>query len=300
MHEIMALDSNNFADLAKAAGMDLAMPSTDTKSSTLTRFSLQHKALSGRQDIKGKMVNVEVVEAGSIKLENPETKELIYAQSARLRPYMQRVLYKRFIMGSGDTPNMFIKTVMATDLNGDLKDSEGGFNCGKPAGYIKDWAAIPDPLKAVIKQIKRTRAIFGTVTLQGAVNSQGEPVTLEDNTPVIWEIDNRDAFKDSNTPFRTLFARKELPLQRHINVTTTEKSLPNGESFYLPNLDLDLAQGKNEITEEDQEMFSDLLSWVSNYNSYILRQWDEKTGVGDVPSGEAALIDGFLSVEQAA
>ena len=179
MHEIMALDSNNFADLAKAAGMDLAMPSTDTKSSTLTRFSLQHKALSGRQDIKGKMVNVEVVEAGSIKLENPETKELIYAQSARLRPYMQRVLYKRFIMGSGDTPNMFIKTVMATDLNGDLKDSEGGFNCGKPAGYIKDWAAIPDPLKAVIKQIKRTRAIFGTVTLQGAVNSQGEPVTLE-------------------------------------------------------------------------------------------------------------------------
>lgn len=295
MTELMTTN-NSFADLAKAAGMLLASEGSETRTNSLSRLGLLQKPIVGKQEVKGKMVNVEVVEAGYIKLENADTRELFYAESAHLRPYMQRVLYKRFVRGSGDEPNKFIKTVMATDLNSDLKDTEGGFNCGKPAGYIKDWNAVPDALKAVIKQIKRTRAIFGTVTLNGVVNASGEQVDLEKDIPVIWEIDNRDAFKDSNAPFRSLYSRKELPMHRRINVSSTERGLPNGESFYLPKLDLDLSN-KFDIKGEEQALFESFLDWVNNYNNYVLRQWDTKVNGDDLPSGQNALLDSFIEVE---
>ena len=299
MTELTTLNSTNFADRAKAAGMDLSMPAVETKSSSLRRLGLQQKAIVGKQDIKGKKVNVEIVEGGSIKLEDPATRETVYAQSASLRPYLQRVMYKRFVRGSGDEPNKFIKTGMANDLNGDLKDTEGGFNCGKPAGYIKDWDQVPDSMKSLIKQIKRTRAILGTVTLEGVVNKDGEPVDLEPDIPIIWEIDNRDAFKDSSIPFRTLFSKKELPLHRRIDVGATQRDLPNGEFFYLPKLTLDMSS-KLEITDEDQQTFADFIEWVNNYNTYVERQWSEKALKEDVTAGQSALLDGFLNVEEAA
>ena len=32
---------------------------------------------------------------------------------------------------------------MADNLNIDLKDNMGGFNCGKPTGFVKDYQALP-------------------------------------------------------------------------------------------------------------------------------------------------------------
>ena len=47
-----------------------------------------------------------------------------------------------------------IKTVMSDNLNVDLKDNDGGFNCGKPAGFIQDFKALPEKKQELIKQIK--------------------------------------------------------------------------------------------------------------------------------------------------
>lgn len=299
MNELMTLNNSNFAELAKAAGMATLGESQETKSNNLSRLGLQQKPLVGKQEVKGKMVNVEVVEAGTIKLENTETREVLYAQSASLRPYLARVMYKRFVHGMGDEPNKFIKTLMVNDLSGDLKDTEGGFNCGKPAGYIKDWDSVPDNLKSLIRQIKRTRAIFGTVTLNGVVNAEGEPVDIEPDTPVIWEIDNRDAFKHSNEPFQLMYGRKELPLHRRINVTTMQRDLPNGEHFFLPKLELDTSK-KLDITDDDQQLFGGFLDWVKNYNTYVERRWNDSANFSDVTAGQAAIIDGFLNVQEEA
>ena len=52
---------------------------------------------------------------------------------------------------------------MHDDLNVDLKDNDGGFNCGKPAGYIQDYNALSQDKKDLIKQIKRVRVVLGTV-----------------------------------------------------------------------------------------------------------------------------------------
>ncbi len=73
-------------------------------------------------------------------------------------------------MGSGGIPNRYVKTVMADTLNTDLKDNDGGFNCGKPSGWIEDFKSLPDATKELIRSIKRVRVVLGTVEL---VNPKG-------------------------------------------------------------------------------------------------------------------------------
>ena len=231
MNEVATLDTNNYAAMAKAMGMS-ADTTTREKSSSLARLRISHNPIMGEADVNGKKVKMEVVGAGTYKLEIPDG-ETYYAEGAVIRPYIQRFMYKRFIMGNDKTPNRYIKTVMADNMNIDLKDNDGGFNCGKPAGYIADFKALPEKTQDLIRQIKRVRVLFGTVELTNAVDQSGNPVEL-DPTAFIWEIENRDAYKTVGNVFTKLGKMRRLPVQHNILAGTEERKLPNGNSFYLP------------------------------------------------------------------
>ena len=158
-------------------------------------------------------------------------------------------------------------------LNIDLKDNDGGFNCGKPAGYIQDFKALPESMQDLIKQIKRVRVVFGTVELIDPVDAAGKAVDLS-STPFIWEVENRDAFKSIGALFTKLGKMRRLPPQHTFTATTAEQSLPNGSSFYLPETALDL-QTTLELDDAAQETLGNFLAWVTNYNEYISNAWDE-------------------------
>lgn len=272
MNEVATIDTNNFSAMAKAMGMEADAPKTSSKASTLARLRIHHTPIMGQQEVNGKMKNVEVIGGGAYKLEIPDG-PTYYAEGVNIRPFLQRFMYKKFIKGNDNTANRFVKTVMATDLNGDMKDNDGGFNCGKPAGFIKDWAALPDNMKDLIKSIKRVRAIFGTVELINPTDAEGNAVDVE-VTPFIWEVDNRDAFKTMGEQFVKLSKMRRLPPQHNINCTTREVPLPNGSSFYVPNADLDLGSTL-EMDNVTQEIFGNFMAWIQNYNTYILNTWDE-------------------------
>ena len=272
MNEVATIDTNNFSAMAKAMGMEADAPKTSSKASTLARLRIHHTPIMGQQEVNGKMKNVEVIGGGAYKLEIPDG-PTYYAEGVNIRPFLQRFMYKKFIKGNDNTANRFVKTVMATDLNGDMKDNDGGFNCGKPAGFIKDWAALPDNMKDLIKSIKRVRAIFGTVELINPTDAEGNAVDVE-VTPFIWEVDNRDAFKTMGEQFVKLTKMRRLPPQHNINCTTREVPLPNGSSFYVPNADLDLGSTL-EMDNVTQEIFGNFMAWIQNYNTYILNTWDE-------------------------
>ena len=142
MTEITTIDTDNYAAMAKAMGIANEGTSKKQKSSTLPRFKINHSAIMGEAEVKGKKVNMEIVEGGTYKLEIPDT-ATYYAKEAKVRPFLQRFMYKRFIKGFGDQPNKYVKTIMADNLNIDLKDNEGGLNCGKPAGYVADFKSLP-------------------------------------------------------------------------------------------------------------------------------------------------------------
>ena len=272
MNQVTTIDTNNFAAMAQAMGMAADAPKQSSKASTLARLRIHHTPIMGQQEINGKMKNVEVIGGGAYKLEMPDG-PTVYAESVSIRPFLQRFMYKKFIKGNDNTANRFVKSVMANDLNNDMKDNDGGFNCGKPAGFIKDWAALPDTMKDLIKSIKRVRALFGTVEMVNATDENGLPVDV-DTTPFIWEIDNRDAFKTMGDMFTKLTKMRRLPPQHYITSTTKEVPLPNGSSFYIPVADIDLGTTLD-MDNESQETFANFMSWIENYNVYILNTWSE-------------------------
>jgi hypothetical protein len=294
MNDIATLNNNNFSELARLAGM--ATGAGERRTSSLMRLALQHKPLSAKQEVKGKQVNVEVVEAGSFRIEEPVADgKKFYSTDVTLRPFMQRVYYRRFVMGDGDTPNRFMKTVMANDLKSELKDTDGGFNCGKPSQFFEDWGKVPEKLKAVIRATKRTRAIFGTLTVKNALDAEGNPVETPDPIPAIWEVDNKEAFTAVNVPFNKLFKMQQLPMSYNILLSSEAKSLPNGENFYVPRVQLDL-KNKLDLQDSDQETFTNFLEWVKDHNQYVLTKWDENN-VEDVDTATKQLVDEFINVE---
>jgi hypothetical protein len=255
------------------------------KASTLARLRINHSPIIGSDKV--------LVKGGTYKLDIPDG-PTYYGGSIKMRPYMQRFMYKRFVKGDSKVPNKYIKTLMADNLNIDLKDNEGGFNCGKPAGYIKDFKALPEKMQDLIKQIKRVRVVFGTLEMTDVVDSQGNKAEIG-STPFIWEIDNRDAFKLVGDSFTKLAKMKRLPVQHMITANTEERKLPNGNSFYLPVVSLNLTDTLP-LTDEEQTMFADFMSWVDNYNSYITNAWAEKAN-SHMDDDEIDVVDGIVDVE---
>lgn len=293
MTQLTTIDTNNYAAMAKAMGIAGEAGNAKQKSSTLARLRINHAPVMGQTEVKGKMVNMEVVSGGTYKLEVPDG-ETYYASSVKIRPFLQRFMYKRFVRGMGDAPNRYIKTLMNDDLNIDLKDNDGGFNCGKPAGYIQDFKALPEKTQELIKQIKRVRVVLGTVELVDAVTANGDAADLK-ATPFIWEIDNRDAFKIVGESFTSLAKMQRLPVQHIITANTQERKLPNGNAFYLPVVSLDVSKTIN-ITDKDQAMFGDFMSWVDNYNSYIANTWAEKAN-SNMDDDDVDVVDSLVDIE---
>lgn len=292
MTQLTTVDTNNYAAMAKAMGI-ANEGSSSSKSSNLARLRISHTPIMGNAEVNGKKVNVEVVEGGSYKLEVPDG-PTYYASSVKIRPFMQRFMYKRYVQGSGKTPNRFVKSIMADTLNIDLKDNDGGFNCGKPAGYVKDFKALPQKTQDLIRQIKRVRVVLGTVEMINPTDEKGESVELS-ATPFIWEIDNRDAFKEIGTSFESLAKMQRLPIQHIITANTSERKIPTGASFYVPVASLDVSN-VIELTQEDQTLFGDFLAWIDNYNTYIVNAWAEKAN-SRLEDGDAEVLDDLIDIE---
>ena len=288
----VATINNNFSDMAKLMGMSVDNQQS-AKSSVLARLRINHSPIMGEQEVNGKQVKLEVVSGGTYKLEIPDG-PTYYASGVNVRPFVQRYMYKRFVKGNDSTPNRYIKTVMADNLNIDLKDNDGGFNCGKPAGYIQDFKALPEKTQDLIRQIKRVRAVFGIVELIDPVDASGNPVTV-DATPFIWEVENRDAFKTIGNVFVKLGKMRRLPPMHTFSASTSEQSLPNGNKFYLPETKLDL-QKTLELDDETQETLGNFLAWITNYNEYIVNAWDENAHKHE--DVDTATVDDFIDITE--
>ena len=284
MTQLTTIDTNNFAAMAKAMGIAGEVDSKE-KSSTLARLRINHSPIIGSDKV--------LVKGGTYKLDIPDG-PTYYGGSIKIRPYMQRFMYKRFIKGNDKVANKFVKTLMADNLNIDLKDNDGGFNCGKPAGFIKDFKALPEKTQELIKQIKRVRVVFGTVEMTDVVDEQGKKATIE-STPFIWEIDNRDAFKLVGDSFNKLAKMKRLPVQHAITANTEERKLPNGSSYYIPVVSLNVTETL-ELTDAEQDMFADFMSWVDNYNTYIANTWGEKANA-HMDEDDVDVVDGLVDID---
>ena len=296
MNEIVTINTENYSVMAKAMG--LAGESSDSKSSNLARLKLQHKNIMGEKEVGDEIEEVVKIKAGSYKLDVPDD-TAYYAKEVTIRPFMQRFMYKRFVKNTnakqGEPLGIFHKTIMADNLNIDLKDNQGTFNCGKPSGFIKDFASLPADMQNLIKQIKRVRVLFGLITMKDMKTETEGKLTEVKDLPFIWEIDNREAFKIVGKPFATLSTMRKLPVQHNITALGDPRALPSGDKFYVPKVMLDTT---NTITlsDKDQTTFTDFVSWIENYNTYIMNMWDEKVN-STMSTEDENTVDQFVQID---
>jgi len=270
-------------------GMSADMEKTPSKSSTLPRLRFWNKPVMGQVDVNGKKKNMEIISAGAYRLQLPDDK-FIYAEQADVRVFVQRFMYRRY----DDKQNMYVKTLMAEDLNGDLKDNVGGYNCGKPAGFIEDWSSLSDEKKKFFGLIKRVRVLLGEVKFTNAVDQDGNEIDAGTH-PFIWEIDNKEGFKSMGEPFAKLGKVKHLPVQHWINCTTVR----GGEGktaieYYVPAYTLNLSESI-ELEEADQQRFSDFIDWIGNYNQYIVDAHNKS--VQGLSDDDASLVDELIEID---
>ena len=294
MSNITLAAGGNFAQMAEAMGMavDIAKPK---KQSNLARLKLDHKGIMGEEVVGGKKKKVEVVAAGSYVLDRPNL-DPVYGTDVTIRLFNQRFMYKKYIQGSGDVKSKYVKTIMDKDLNGDLRDNDGGFNCGKPSGWIEDYSALPAETKALLKSIKRVRVLFGEITMKDPVNAKGETLGLIESIPFIWEVDNRDAFKTLGAPIAQMAKQNRILPQHRIILGAEEQSLPTGATYFLPTAVLDLSSTL-ELTDADSTLFGDFSAWVDNYNEYIVKEFNKLSQPSEATAAELEIAEEFVDVE---
>jgi hypothetical protein len=275
--------------MAKIMGVADDDDSSESKTSTLARVKIIHAPIMGMKTIDGEETETVVVKGGSYSIQMPDDK-IVYGSKLTMRPFMQRYMYKKYVQGTdADNPGYFVKTIMADSLNQDLKDTHGGYNCGKPAGYIKDFKALSEDMQKLIRTIKRVRVIFGLATLTNPVDESGKKISnFDTNIPVIFEVDNRTSFKTSGEPFTSLAKRKHLTIQHLIDFSTEVQELQTGGKYYT--VIAKLRSESIDVNKEDAEMLQSFLDWITNYNNYVTTSFDEKRG-NHVSEEEAEIID---------
>jgi len=288
-NEIKTLDNDNYDAMAVLMGMD-SPTASGTKRSMLTRLAIQHESIMGKVEVKGKMKNMEIVPAGVYRLDMDGDVK-VYGEVVQFRPFIQKQMVQRYL--SDD--NRFVKTMMHNNLKGDLKDNNGGVNCGRPSGYIKDWNSVSTEVKTLIRECKRTNVWLGTVTLADAVFADGTDAGEYVEVPVAYEIKNNQAFKDSEAIFKDMFKRKLTPLQYIVTLTSEEVPLNNGKVFFqgkfAPNY-----KDVTDITDAHIQTLNDFNDWVVQHNEWISRVWSEKNLLTPTADDEALAAD-FYDVD---
>ena len=171
----LAIQNDLGMSLAEAIGV--SNTGGDTKSVSLPRVNLTHNGIMGSIEVNGKTVKTEVVPSGAYKITRGDD-NVVYSVNPSIRIFAIRQQWSKW----DSSEDKMMKTVMSTDLKGDLKDNMGGINLGRPSGYIEDWASVPEKTKDLIRSIKRKKIVFGMLTANDCIDEAGNPGVLRAGT----------------------------------------------------------------------------------------------------------------------
>lgn len=280
--------------IAQEMGQSLAemmgiSTSTGGQSSNLARIAQVQTPIMGVVDVGGKKLKTETVPVGAYKITMPD-ETVVYSQEVSIRIFAIRQQWQRW---NSDT-NVMEKTVMANNLNGDLKDNTGRFNLGRPSGYIKDFNALPDATKEVIRSVNRMKIFFGVVTLIGPMDDKGEAIDGDfTEIPFVMDIKNRDSMKSLDDACGALARRNILPIMNTITLAGETKALPNGNLYAV--VDAKVGE-KVDLKESDNETLRNFMDYINYVNSYILKKWEE-AHVEKLSDDDAALVGQFVDMD---
>jgi len=284
----LAIANDLGMSLAEAIGVTSS--GGETKSVSMPRVNLIHNGIMGNIEVNGKSVKTEVVPSGAYKITRVED-NVVYSVNPSIRIFAVRQQWSKW----DSSAEVMMKTVMSTDLKGDLKDNMGGFNLGRPTGYIEDWESVPEKTKNLIRSIKRKKILFGMLTANDCIDEAGNPVdAITDPIPFVYEVPPSST-KSLDGALSSLTRKNILPIQYTFNLAATEAKLPNGNNYAIMKLN---AGDKVDISPEDQDLLKNFMEYIEYQNSYILQQWEEKNQE-TISEDDASIVAEFVNVEEA-
>ena len=278
----LAVATERGQSMAELMGVS-ATPSQEYTPS-ISRLGMLHQPIMGEVDLNGKMIKTEVVPVGAFTLKTGD--DTVYSNGATVRVFAQRNQWQRW---NSDTEEME-KSVMSNSLNGDLKDSIGGFNLGRPTGYIEDFNALDDATKQVIRSVKRVVVYYGTVTLDSPMNEKGEPLDKVESIPFVMDVKNRDSLKSINGVMNNFKKKNMLPIMSTINLEGVEDSIPTGAKFGKIKATTGDAV---ELSSDDNDTLKDFLELIEYSNGKILDLHHERANIDT--AADAKLVEDILN-----
>lgn len=268
--------SNELA-IAEERGQSMAelmgvRTSTGDATPSTARIGMLHSPLMGEVEFKGKTIKTEVVPVGAFIMTQGETK--VYSNGVTVRIFAQRQQWQRWNSESTEME----KSVLANTLNGDLMDSIGGFNLGRPSGYIENFNELDQATKDIMRSVKRVKVFYGTVTLDNPIDAAGEPVEGDfTDIPFVMDIKNRDSLKSIDAVLNTLQRSNKLPIMSTIKLVGVEDVIPTGAKFGK----IEASMGEDvALTEEDNTTLRNFLELVEWSNGKIIDLHNERSDKG--------------------
>ena len=281
------------ADLAEIMGMSNA-PARST--SALAEIKQVHQNVMGTKEVDGEAMEVAIVKAGAFSVTFPDD-TIYYSDKVTIRPFMQRFQFQRYdkhYQKPDGGEGRMLRTVMATSLNGDLKDNYGTFNCGRPSGYVKDFKALPQETQDLMRSVDRFKIVFGLCTLDKAKDADGKPVDVKE-FPFLMRVKNRDSFKAMTDIFNQIQRKNRLPIQHLLHLGSEVKSIPSGATYAVVKPVL----GKVvEITTDDQEVLNNFVEWVEAMNSITISKWEEHRRPEELSDQEDDIASNVVEIEE--
>lgn len=254
---------------------------------SISRLGMIHQPIMGEVEVNGKNIKTEVVPVGAFTLKVGD--DIVYSTNVSIRVYLRRFQWQRWNSETGEME----KSVMSDSLSGDLKDSIGGFNLGRPSGYIEDFNSLSDTIKQVIRSVKRVAVLYGTVTLDNPTDENGEPVAVAvEDTPFVMDVKNRDSLKSINSIISKISDPKKdkLPVKNYIKLEGIEDSIPTGAKF--GKIKASLGEPV-EFTDENEMLVRDFYELISYSNGKILDLHAERMSVDN--AADAKLVNEIIS-----
>ena len=278
--------------LADIMGMSNTPPSSR---SALAEIKQVHQNIMGTKKVDGENMEVAVIKAGAYSVTFPD-ETVYYSSTITIRPFMQRFQWERwddnFTRPDGGSGRM-LRSVMGKSLTVDLKDNYGGFNCGRPSGYVKDFSSLPQETQDIMKSTKRYKIVFGLCTLDNAKDSNGKTVDVKE-FPFFMRIKNRDSFKAMADIFGMIQRKNRLPIQHNLKLSSELKSIPSGATYAVVKASLG---SEVEITTDDQETLNSFVEWVESMNSITLSKWEENRRPEELSEADEDIVSSIVEIE---
>ena len=261
----------------------------------LARINILSSAIKGEVELGGKKIKTDVVPVGAYKITLGD--DVFYAESIEVRILTDRLQWQRW----NSSTNEMEKSVMSRSVNNDLQDSVGGFNLGRPSGYIEDFNALPEATKDVIRTVKRVKIFMGTVTIKNPVDDTGSPVSGEYvDIPFIMDVKNRDSLKNIDTSQKAIARKNSLPHMTKIVLTGAEASIPTGATYgHTLSTVGDIVTPSDDDNTYMQQTAADFLDYIQYSNGKIMDLHHERSSKS-MDADDAALVGSIIDVEEAA